>query len=207
MSPVAIRRTEAFRREKTLFRAHGGLLRMSEAIDLGLTRRTLYTMRDAGVLEQLSRGLYRLRDLPALGNPDLVTVAKRVPQGVVCLISALAYHELTTQIPHEVHLALEKGAEAPRIEHPPVRLFWFSGPAFREGIETPKVDGLPVRIYGPEKTIADCFKFRNKIGMDVVLEALKLWRERRGRYAQALLAHARHCRVERVMRPYLEALL
>jgi len=180
---------------------------MSEAIGLGLSRKTLYAMRDAGELEQMARGLYRLRHLPRLGNPDLVTVAKLVPQGVVCLLSALAYHELTTQVPHEVYVALEKGAEAPRIAYPPVRLFWFSGPAFREGIEVHKVDGVPVRIYSPEKTIADCFKFRNKVGMDVVVEALRLWRERRGRHVQTLIANARHCRVERVIRPYLEALL
>jgi predicted transcriptional regulator of viral defense system len=204
---VALKKQTSFPRERAIFRAHGGTLRMSEAIRLGMSRHELYGMRDAGVLEQVSRGLYRLHDLPALGSPDLVTIAKRVPQGVVCLISALAYHELTTQVPHEVYVALVKGSEAPRIDYPPVRLFWFSGAAFTEGIETRKVDGLPVRIYSPEKTIADCFKFRNKLGMDVVLEALKLWRERRGRHVQALLTHARHCRVERVMRPYLEALL
>jgi predicted transcriptional regulator of viral defense system len=197
----------AFRKEKALFRAHGGLLRMAEAIRLGISRNTLYTMRDAGAVEQLSRGLYRLRGLPAASNPDLVTVAKRVPQGVVCLISALAYHELTTQVPHEVYVALEKGSERPRIDYPPVRLFWFSGAAYREGIETRKLDGVPVRIYNPEKTIADCFKFRNQLGMDVVVESLRLWRERRGRHVQTLLKHARHCRVERVIRPYVEALL
>lgn len=200
-------RKTTFPDERALFRAHGPTLRMSEAIRLGVSQKKLYTMRDAGVLEQVSRGLYRLRDLPAPGSPDLVTVAKRVPQGVVCLISALAYHQLTTQVPHEVYVALVKGAKAPRIDYPPVRLFWFSGAAFTEGIETRKVDGLPVRIYSPEKTIADCFKFRHKLGMDVVLEALKLWRERRSRQVQTLLTHARHCRVERVMRPYLEAVL
>lgn len=207
MSLVAGPRKPAFREEKALFRARGGVLRMSESVRLGLSRRTLYAMRDAGVLEQLSRGLYRLRDLPALGNPDLVTTFKRIPQGVLCLISALAYHELTTQVPHEVHVALERGAEAPRIDYPPVRVFRFSGAAFREGIETHKVDAVPVRIYSAEKTIADCFKFRHKLGMDVVLEALRMWRERRSRSAETLLLHARHCRVERVMRPYLEALL
>ena len=196
-----------FSKERTLFRAHGGTLRMSETMRLGINRRKLYAMRDAGVLEMVSRGLYRLRDLPALGSPDLVAIAKRIPQGVVCLISALSYHEITTQVPHEVYVAIVKGAEAPRIDYPPVRVFRFSGAAFTEGIETHKVDGVPVRIYSPEKTIADCFKFRNKLGMDVVLEALKLWRERRGRNVQALLEHARHCRVERIMRPYLEALL
>ena len=204
---MAPARKTAFPEERALFRAHGGTLRMTEAVKLGVSRKKLYAMRDAGVVEQVSRGLYRLRELPAPASPDLVTVAKRVPQGVVCLISALDFHELTTQVPHEVHVALEKGAEPPRIAHPPLRLFWFSGPAFREGIETHTVDGVSVRIYSPEKTIADCFKFRNKIGMDVVVEALRLWRERRGRHVQTLLANARHCRVERVIRPYLEALL
>ncbi len=197
----------SFRKERALFRAHGGLLRMAEAMRLGISRNTLYAMRDAGAVERLSRGLYRLRGLPAAGNPDLVTIAKRIPQGVVCLISALAYHELTTQVPHEVYVALEKGAERPRIDYPPVRLFWFSGAAHGEGIETHKIDGVPVRIYNPEKTIADCFKFRNQLGMDVVVEALRLWHERRRRHVKALLEHARQCRVERVMRPYLEAIL
>jgi predicted transcriptional regulator of viral defense system len=188
------------------FREHGGVLRASEATRLGLKRKTIYAMRDAGALEPISRGLYRLHDLPPLGNPDLVTVAKRAPRGVICLISALAYHELTTQVPHEIHLALRKGSKAPRIEYPPVRVFWFSGAAFTEGVETPQIDGVPVRIYSAEKTIADCFKFRHKLGMDVVLEALRAWRERRARNLDALLRHARQCRVERVMRPYLEAL-
>lgn len=173
---------------------------------MGLNRKVLYRMRDEGFVEQLSRGLYRLKELPRLGSPDLVTVASRVPSGVVCLISALAHHDLTTQVPHEVQLALEKGSERPRIEYPPVRLFWFSGKAFREGIEVEKLDGVPVRIYDPEKTIADCFKFRHRLGMDVVLEALRFWREKRGRKTEALLAHARNCRVERIIRPYLEAL-
>ena len=201
------RPVDVFREEKALFRAHGGVLRMSEALRLGVTRKALYAMRDAGAIERLSRGLYRLGGLPAMANPDLVTVAKRVPQGVICLVSALAYHELTTQIPHEVHVALEKGGEAPRVDYPPVRLFWFSGASFREGIETHTVDGVRVRIYSPEKTIADCFKFRNKLGMEVVLAAIRLWRERRGRHVQALLVQTRHCRVERIIRPYLEALL
>jgi predicted transcriptional regulator of viral defense system len=174
---------------------------MSDAIRLGLTRKKLYTMRDDQILEQLSRGVYRLK-----GLPPLVMVATRIPHGVVCLISALAHHELTTQVPHEVYVAVERGSERPRIDYPPVRLFWFSSAAFREGIEVHKLDKVPVRIYSPEKTLADCFKFRNKLGMDVVLEALRLWNERRGRKVEILLAHARQCRVERVIRPYLEAI-
>lgn len=182
-------------------------MRTGEAIRLGIHPRTLYAMRDAGVLECLSRGLYRISDLPPLGNPDLVAVALKVPTGVICLISALAYHELTTQIPHDVYLALPRGAEPPRLDHPPVRIFWFTGKAFSEGIDTQKVDGVPVRIYGVEKTLADCFKYRNKIGLETAVEALKRHISSKRVDVDKLIAYARICRVEKVMRPYLEALL
>ena len=193
---------------KQVFRRQGGVLRTSEAIRLGIHPRTLYAMRDAGILERLSRGLYRLADLPPLGNPDWVVVAMRVPSGVICLISVLAWHELTTQIPHEVYLALPRGAEPPRLVHPPIRVFWFTGKAFSEGIETQEVDGVvSVRICGVEKTLADCFKYRNKIGLDTVVEALKRYVSSRRVQIDKLMAFARICRVEKVMRPYLKALL
>jgi predicted transcriptional regulator of viral defense system len=159
------------------------------------------------VLEQVDRGLYRLAELPTLAEPDLVTVALKVPRGVICLTSALAFHELTTQVPHEVHVALERGSEAPRLIHPPLRVFWLSGPSFREGIEEHQIDGVPVRIYGPEKTVADCFKYRNKLGLDVAIEALRAWRDRPRPRPDVLLHYARIDRVERVIRPYLEALM
>lgn len=178
---------------------------MSEALAAGLNRRNLYALRDAGTITQLSRGVYRLASLPELEAPDLVTVAARVPDGVVCLISALAYHELTTQIPHAVDIALPRGAEKPRIEYPPVSFHWFSGLAFTSGIETPTVDGQKLRVYSAEKSVADAFKYRSKLGLDVALEALRTWRGRRGAVVQRLLEQARVCRVERVMRPYLEA--
>lgn len=177
---------------------------MSEALRLGINRKTLYSMRDAGVVEPLSRGLFRLASLEPLGNPDFVTVAARVPQGVICLIAALAYHELTTQVPHAIDLALERGSRKSRIDYPPTRFYWFSGPAFHEGIETHKIDGVSVRIYSPEKTVADCFRYRNKIGMDVVLEALRLWRQRRPKKLDVLLRYARVRRVEKLIHPYLE---
>jgi len=191
----------------TLFQQHGGILRTAEALRLGIHPRTLYAMRDSGVLEQLSRGLYRLADLPPLSNPDLVTVALKIPQAVICLVSALAFHELTTQIPHAVDIALPNRAQRPRLDYPPLRIFWFSGPAWSEGVETHLVDDTPVRIYGPEKSIADSFKYRRKIGLDVALEALRLYRRRRGFDVNKLLHYARVCRVEKVMKPYLEALL
>lgn len=179
---------------------------MSDALRLGISRRALYAMRDGGVVERLSRGLFRLSSLTPLAHPDLVTVAARVPNGVLCLISALSFHELTTQVPHVIDIALERGTRKPRVEYPPTRYFWFSGAAFREGIEIHELDGVSVRIYDPEKTLTDCFRYRNQIGMDIVLEALRLWRERRRGKLDVLWRYARMRRVERVMRPYLEAM-
>lgn len=192
---------------RELFRRHGGVLRTRDALRLGVHPRTLYRMRETGDLEQLSRGLYRVRGLPKLSNPDLVPVALKVPQGVICLISALAFHDLTTQVPHQVFLALPRGAEPPRISFPPLRIFWFTESAFTQGVEVHKIDGVPIRVYSSEKTIADCFKYRNKIGLDVALEALKLYRGRQKSRVDELLRYAAICRVEKIMRPYLEALL
>lgn len=196
-----------FARGIRIFREHGGLLRTSDAIRAGIHPRMLYAMRDAGVLERLSRGLYRLGETVPLGNPDLITVALKVPHGVVCLISALAFHNLTTQIPHAVYLALERGSEPPRLEHPPVQVFWFSGKAFSAGIEVHELDEVPVRIYSPEKTLADYFKYRNKLGLDIAIEALKLYTERRNVKVDEIMRFARICRVANVIRPYLVAVL
>ena len=190
---------------KRIISEQGGIIRTAEAMRAGIHPRTLYQLRDSVVLDQISRGVYRLADQPPISNPDLVTVATRVPQGVICLISALAFHEITTQIPHSVSIALKKGAETPRLDYPPISIHRFSELALREGVEQLSLDGVPIKIFSPEKTLADCFKFRNKIGMDVVLEALKLYKSRRKVNVGELLKYARICRVENVMRPYLEA--
>jgi predicted transcriptional regulator of viral defense system len=173
----------------------------------GIHPSTLYAMRDAGSLEVVSRGVYRLAGSEPLGNPDLVTVATRVRGGVICLISALAFHEITTQIPHEVHVALQRGSEGSRLEYPPIKIYWFKGQAFTAGVETHEIDGVGAQIYSPEKTLADCFKFRNKIGLDTAVEAVRFYRERRSVNVDALMRYAAICRVEKVMRPYLEAIL
>jgi len=199
--------SETIRKANTIFRQHDGILRTSEALDLGIHPRTLYAMRDSGVLERLARGLYRLADLPPLSNPDLVTVALKVPDGVICLVSALAFHELTTEIPHAVDVAVQKGSRRPRLEHPPLRVFWFSGPAWHEGVEAYHVDQVPVRITNPAKSVADIFKFRRQLGLDIAIEALKEYRERDSFDVDELLRYARICRVDKVIRPYLEALL
>jgi predicted transcriptional regulator of viral defense system len=205
MNPAATdKQIEAVRRA---FRRGGGILRTGEALDQGIHPRTLYAMRDAGLLERLDRGLYRLTDLPPLSDPDMVTVAKKIPRGVICLISALHFHDITTQIPHEVSIAVSRGTEPPRLDYPPIRLYWFSGAAFSAGIETHRIDRTPIQIYSAEKTLADCFKYRNKIGMDTVLEALTRYRDQHKPKPRKLIEYAKVCRVEKVMRPYLEALL
>lgn len=190
-----------------VFRQHGGTLSTGEAIDLGIHPRTLYALRDSGLVQQLSRGLYRLADLPPLSHPDLVVVARKLPQAVVCLVSALAYHGLTTQIPHAVDVALRNKSRRPALRYPPLRVFWFSGPAWSEGVEVYPIDGTPVRLYAPEKSVADAFKYRRKLGMDIALEALRLYCARTDVQVDALLRYARICRVEEIIRPYLESLL
>ncbi len=190
-----------------IFKKHGGIMTTRDAVESGVQYRTLYAMHNQGLVERVSRGRYRLADLPPLSDPDLAVVGLRIPKGVVCMISALAFHQLTTEIPHKVYIALPRGGEEPRIEHPPIRVFRFSGQAFSEGIEVHEIDGIKVRIYSAPKTVADCFKFRNQIGQDVALEALKDYRGTPAFDLRELMKFAGICRVEKIMTPYLEAIL
>ena len=192
---------------KAIFRNHGGVLSASEAIRNGVHPATLYGMVKNNSLEQMARGRYRLAGMPSFSEPDLVAVALRSRQGVVCLISALSFHELTTQIPHEVYLAIPAGRKPPVLKHPPVRIFYYSARTFDEGVEVHDMEGVKVRIYCPERTLADCFKFRNKIGTDVAVEALKRYFRRRKSDMNLMHRFARKCRVEKVMGPYLETVL
>jgi predicted transcriptional regulator of viral defense system len=164
-------------------------------------------MRDIGLILRESRGLYRLADMEPGSFTDLTQVSLRVPKGVICLISALSFHDLTTQIPHLVYVALPIHAEKPRLEYPPIRLFWLSPKTYSAGIEQHALDGITVRIYSIEKTLTDCFKYRNKIGLDVALEALREYRRRGAININSLIHYARVNRVERVIKPYLEAIL
>ncbi len=198
---------KTYRKQAAVFRREGGVLRTTEAIRAGIAPRDLYSMRDEGVVEYLSRGIYRLSAMTPLSKPDLVSVSLRAPHGVVCLISALAFYELTAQIPHEVYVAIDRFTRPPRVDYPPVRVFKFSGEAFTEGVKTHRIDGFQVKIYNPEKTIADCFKFRNKTGNDTAIEALKLYCGRRRKDIDALMRYAGICRVDKIIKPYLEALL
>jgi predicted transcriptional regulator of viral defense system len=188
-----------------VFKQNNGVMRSSWAFGQGVQPRTLYQMRDSGLLIQEGRGLYRLANQQDWSDPDLAVVSLQIPKGVICLISALYFHQITTQIPHEVYVALPKDSEKPRIQYPPVRFCWISPRPFKAGIEIYEKDHVEIKVYGVAKTIADCFKFRNKIGLDVALEALRDGLRQKKCTPDEIQKFARVNRVERVMLPYLEA--
>lgn len=190
-----------------LFTKNQGLLRTAEAIRLGIHPRTIYQLRDEGLLEQLAKGVYRLVEIPDFSEPDLVLVSKKITHGIICLISALAYHEITTQIPHFVYVAIPNKARPSRLEYPPLRYFRYSEKVYNSGIETKLIGGYPVKIYSIEKTLADCIKFRNKIGMDVVIEALKLYWLRKGTKIDKLYEYAKINRIEKILQPIMETIV
>lgn len=172
----------------------------------GLPRVALTRLVRQGTLVRLGRGLYALPEQAVSEHTALAMAARKYPQGIVCLLSALRFHELTTQAPFEVWLAIPNKARAPRLDYPPLRIVRFSGAALTEGVEAHTLEGVPVRITGVARTVADCFKYRNKIGLDVALEALQeAWRARRAGM-DTLWHYARLGRVANVMRPYLESL-
>ena len=190
---------------KQIIYNHGGIIRTAEAIKAGIHPRILYKLRDIGELKQLSRGVYRLAELKELSNPDLLVIATRIPNAVICLTSALSFHELTTQIPHEISIAILPNAPNPSINYPPIRIHKFSSVTYNMGINEYQIDNVSIKIYNPEKTIVDCFKFRNKIGMDIVLEALKLYKTRMKFDHKKILEYAQKCRIDKIIIPYLEA--
>jgi len=196
----------AIRSATEIFRAGGGILRTSAAVTAGIQYSTLYWMRDNGLLETLGRGLYRLADLPALSDQDLVTVSARVPEAVICLISALSFHHVGTQIPHRVSIALPPKAWEPQVDNPPLQVYRMSGDALARGVEMHVIDERQVKIFSVAKTVADCFKFRNKIGLDVALEALQEALRSRKTTPAEIMEYAQVDRVARIIRPYLEAL-
>ena len=177
-----------------------------ELAEAGIHRQVLTRLVAEGALERVVRGLYRQSDHSPTEHHGLVMASASVPQGVVCLLSALQFHGIGTQLPSEVWLAIDRRARRPALKYPPLRIVRYSGPALTEGVVSHRIEGRTVRVYNVAKTVADCFKYRNKIGLDVALEALReAWRARRFKM-DALDRYAAICRVQRVMRPYLEAL-
>lgn len=183
------------------------LVRPRDLNNAGLPKDYLYQLTKAGVLQQVGRGLYRWPGKDVSPHQSLIEVAKKAPHGVVTLLSALRFHELTTQNPHEVWLAIDCKARRPVFDYPPVRWVYFSDKAMNDGVEEHQLDGVTVKIFNPAKTVADCFKYRNKIGLDVALEALRDgWSKKRFNMDE-LHYFATICRVQNVMRPYLESLV
>lgn len=199
--------TQASHAARTLkLAARRGLLRARDLDNLEIPRTTLSRLVDSGRLEKISRGLYALPDRPLSENHQLAELAVRCPQGVYCLLTALRFHQLTTQNPHELWLALPNKAHSPRVDYPPVRIIRYSGSALNKGVEIHTVDGVQVRVYSVAKTVADCFKHRHKIGLDVALEALRESRRDNRVTSDEIWRYAKICRVTNVMRPYLESM-
>jgi predicted transcriptional regulator of viral defense system len=184
-----------------------GVLRPRDLARLDLPTDYLWHLYRKEKLERVGRGLYALPGADLTEHHTLAEAALRMPRGVVCLLSALRFHDLTTQAPFEVWMAIDVKARRPKEEIIPLRIVRFSGEALSAGVETHEVEGVKVKVYNPAKTVADCFKYRNKIGLDVALEALRECWRRRMATADDLYRYARICRVERVMRPYMESLV
>ena len=184
----------------------GGTARSRDLVAAGLSRSEISRRVAAGTLQRLARGLYALPDYQSGEHGALVQVAQRAPKVVFCLLTALRVHDLTTQSPHEVWIAIGNKEHPPRMTYPRLRTVRFAADSLATGVEVREVDGATIRITGVAKTVADCFKFRNKVGLDVALEALR--EAIRGRRAtfDDVWSYARVDRVEKVMRPYLEAL-
>jgi len=182
-----------------------GVLRPRDLEQHGIPRAALQRLHRAGHVERVGHGLYRMAKSTANEQITMMEACKRVPHGVVCLLSALRYHDLTTQAPFEIWLAIDAKARKPQTDLP-IRIVRFSGQAFSEGVERHKVNGVTIKVYNPAKTVADCFKYRNKIGLDIALEALRECLKAHRCTMDEVWHYAKICRVSNVMRPYLDAI-
>jgi predicted transcriptional regulator of viral defense system len=183
-----------------------GIVRPRDIEAIGLAREYLVRLHHQGKIKRPGRGIYRLADANVTERHSYAEVAKRVPKATICLLSALAFHEITTQNPASVWIALAKGARTPALASPSLRIVRLSGPSLAEGIENHRAEGVPVLVYSAAKTVADCFKFRNKIGLDVAIEALKDCLHQKKASVNEIYRYAKICRVSNVIRPYMEAL-
>jgi predicted transcriptional regulator of viral defense system len=196
--------TQLAKAQKLARRSQGVTAR--ELAAAGIHSQVLSRLVSGGKLERIARGLYRVTEEPTTESHGLVVACTAVPQGVICLLSALQFHGIGTQLPSQVWIAIDRRAHQPSLKYPPLRVVRYTGAALSEGVESHRREGRTVRVYGVAKTLADCFKYRNKIGLDVALEALReAWRSRKVTMDE-LDRYARICRVQRVLRPYLEAL-
>lgn len=185
---------------------HRRVLRAADVRAHGWSPQLLIRLHQSGKLQRIARGLYGLPDAEVTEHQTLIEVCLRVPKGVLCLLSALQFHEIGTQLPHEVWIALPEGSQTPALSYPLLRITRLRGTAYSDGIQTVTSHGAPIRVYSAAKTVTDCFKFRNKIGLDVALEALRDGWNQRKFTLDDLWRHATRGRVANVMRPYIEAI-
>ena len=189
------------------FHKKGGIVRFSAMRKAGFHPDTIAALEKNGQISKISRGLYQLAGYEPAAHPDLVMVSLLAPRVVICLISALAFHEITSEIPKYVETAIPKQSHANIITYPPVRVYRFDHQAWREGVEEHRIDGHTVRVYSPAKTIADCFKFRNKIGVNVARDAIKTAIAEKRVRPQEIMKYAKICRVSNIIKPILETLI
>lgn len=197
---------DSFEKAYELFRQNNGLLRTSQAKKLGINEATIMLMEEEGILLKEGRGLYRLADYPPLSNPDFVQVSTRIPNSVICLISALNFHKLTTQIPHKVFVALPRGTKRPQIDYPPLEFIWPIERIYSAGIDDHVIDGVPIKIYNKEKTIADCFRYRSKVSLSIAIESLKDYMNTPKPDLDTLINYATIDRVDKIIIPYIKAI-
>ena len=191
----------------SFFRKNGGLASYGEIVDAGFSKTLLKTGLDSSRIYKIDRSLYRLSEGMSHSNPDLVAVSLRVPYGVVCLVSALSFHEATKEIPQFVDVAIPRGNYAAKIKYPPVKFYRFDPPTWNLGIEEHKIEGHSIKVYSLARTVADCFKFRNMIGLDVAREALKIAITEKRIKPTEIMQYSKICRVDRITKPILEAML
>ena len=189
------------------FQRHGGVVRFSVIVKAGFHSDSLITLEEEGRVEKIARGLYRLTNYTPGSHPDLVTASLQASRGVICLLSALSFHEATSEIPKYVDIAIPRGTHANRIKYPPVRFYRFAPKAWKAGIENHEIESHKVKVYNLAKTIADCFKFRNKIGIDVARDALKVAVTEKDIKPKEIMHYAKICRVGNIIKPILEAML
>jgi len=190
-------------------RQHSGVFTARDAEGVGISTRTFYRLRDSGQIVCISRGVFQLVDMDnnETTTPDYAAIKMRIPESIICLISALYHHDLTTEIPRRIHLAIHRNAHIPRIDYPPVSIYRMSSTPFSAGVEQMEIGGVTMNVFSPEKTIADCFKYRDKLGLDLAVEGLKNYLFRPAARPTSVLEMAKICRVGNVIKPYLEALL
>jgi len=191
----------------TYFESQGGIVRFSSILNAGFHSDMLYALEKEGEIEKVSRGLYKLVRYDIGSHPDLIIASIQAPKGIICLLSALSFHGATTEIPRQVDIAISAGAHANRIQYPPVKFYRFAPLVWQAGIEDHDINGHKVRVYCLAKTIADCFKFRNKIGLEVAREALKGAISEKDIKPQEIMKYAKICRVDSVIKPILETML